>query len=136
MNDCPLCDNDYVLRKENGKIYSINMQFDNVLRNNDVPAIISNKFKNMGIPAGLVLLNTINHASNTGNNQQMVCHTENNTTVCVNETLYDNLLKLYHSDDNLSHVEKTVKDKKNKHKKTRKKYSNGNSFRKTRRKAK
>ena len=56
------------------------MQFDNVLRNNDVPAI-SNKFKNMGIPAGLVLLNTINHANITGNNQQMVC-TFNTTVYC------------------------------------------------------
>ena len=131
MKDYPLCDNDFVLRKENGKIYSINMIFDNVLRSHNIPPIILSKFKNYGMPAGLALLNTINHAQP---NEQMVCHKENNTTVCVNESLYDNLLKLYHKENDIVDVNAdkrigkgntlNVKKKKNTHKRIGNKYNN------------
>ena len=52
-----------VYKNKGGGIESIGMKFNNLFRNNDMPAMIGggtgnhNKFGNMGIPVGLYVMN-------------------------------------------------------------------------------
>ena len=63
--------NDFTLYKKNGKIYSIGMEFNNLIRNADLPAMIGGGKKNreshltaLGLPVGLALMdNKIDNSS-------------------------------------------------------------------------
>lgn len=58
---------DFTVYEKKGKIYSMGFEFNNMLKQNNLPAMVgggkNNKTNNLAIPVGLALLNTKSKAT-------------------------------------------------------------------------
>lgn len=59
--------NDFTFYEKNGKIFSMGLEFNNMLKSNNLPAMIgggsNNKMNSIGLPISLALLNTEHRTS-------------------------------------------------------------------------
>ena len=108
--------NDFTFYEKNGKIFSMGLEFSNMLKSNNLPAMIGGgkgKFhkSDYGIPVGLALLNR----QLDPNNHPIHRSREGGV---IKEELYRKLLHL--GEQRKSSKSKTKKNKKKRKKKTRK----------------
>ena len=107
-----------VYKNKGGGIESIGMKFNNLFRNNDIPAMIGggtgnhNKFGNMGIPVGLYVMN------NKLKTPDKSIHSRTLDGGVIREDIYNKLLNL--SEQREKKKGKTRKNRKNRKKSKRK----------------
>jgi len=106
-----------VYKNKGGGIESIGMKFNNLFRNNDIPAMIGggtgnhNKFGNMGIPVGLYVMN------NKLKTPDKSIHSRTLDGGVIREDIYNKLLNL--SEQREKKKGKTRKNRKKSKRKTR-----------------
>lgn len=106
-----------VYKNKGGGIESIGMKFNNLFRNNDMPAMIGggtgnhNKFGNMGIPVGLYVMN------NKLKTPDKSIHSRTLDGGVIREDIYNKLLNL--SEQREKKKGKTRKNRKKSKRKTR-----------------
>jgi hypothetical protein len=106
-----------VYKNKGGGIESIGMKFNNLFRNNDIPAMIGggtgnhNKFGNMGIPVGLYVMN------NQLKTHDKSIHSRKLDGGVIREDIYNKLLNL--SEQREKKKGKTRKNRKKSKRKTR-----------------
>ena len=107
-----------VYKNKGGGIESIGMKFNNLFRNNDMPAMIGggtgnhNKFGNMGIPVGLYVMHNQLKSPEKG------MHSRTLDGGVIREDIYNKLLNL--SEQREKKKAKTRKNRKKGKRKTRK----------------
>jgi len=112
--------NDFTLYKKNGKIYSIGMEFNNLIRNADLPAMIGGGKKNreshltaLGLPVGLALMD-----NKIDNSSIHDIHGRNFEGGVIKEDIYSKLLKLA---EHRKTTNSKTRKRRQKHKKRRRK---------------
>lgn len=119
MSETTLNNDDFVLYKnKEGGVESIGMQFNNLFRENNIPAMIGggigshNKFGNIGIPVGLYMLNS------QLKSKEKSIHSRTLDGGVIKNDIYDKLLKL--GEQRKEKKGKTRKNRKKKRRKSRK----------------
>ena len=103
---------DFTMYEKHGKIYSMGFEFDNMLKQKNLPAMVgggkNNKTNNFSVPVGIALLNT----------KSFVPQIKQYTGGSIDNNLYNKLLHL--AEQRKTTNSKTKKHKKKRRNKTRK----------------